>query len=797
MSGRTPMRRPRAVAAAVLAAAIAAAAAAFFRSGVSLWPSRSKPAGGPYLGSVACRDCHEPFYEKWSTSWHGLAMRPYTPEFARANLAAQTEPISIGGRSYHAAIEGEGGFVVESAPDGERRLPIAHVLGGKNVLYFLTPYRGGRLQVLPLAFDARAREWYDALGSMVRHFREEPDQALAWTDRLLTFNAACFGCHVSQLSNRYDAETDAYETAWTEPGINCETCHGPGEKHVEVSVAARGRSPEPLEIVRTSAFTEEEVNSLCASCHAKLTPLTRSFPPGGRFFDHFNLAALEDRDLYPDGRELGENYTYGPFLLSPCAKSDRFHCMHCHTSSGRDKHAGADADKACLPCHERHVADPATHSFHRAESEGSRCRSCHMPRTVFARMRRHDHSLLPPAPAATLEFGSPNACTLCHPSEGARWADEHVRKWYPRDYQAPLLRRARLVQAARARDWTLLDDMVAYIASPERNELFAAGILRLLESCPRPAKWPAFFAALRDPSPLVRAAACRGLGASPEGKALEALIGATADEYRLVRIEAAGEIAHRPLPPLDAKRRRDVDRAIAEYRAFLAARPDDPTSHYDVGNYHLEAGDLAAARAAYERALRLEPSFFPALVNLSLAWARSGDPARAEAALRKALDANPRSAEAHFNLALLLAEGGKRAEAKAHLERALELDPRSAQAAYNLAVLVSEEDLERAIALARRAAELLPEDPRHGYTLAFYERRAGRVREAEETLRAHLERHPGDGDALSLLGRILEEAGRSAEALALYRDAASRPDLAPDLRAAFAERASELARRLR
>ena len=60
-----------------------------------------------------------------------------------------------------------------------------------------------------------------------------------------------------------------------------------------------------------------------------------------------------------------------------------------------------------------------------------------MPETTFARMRRHDHTLLPPAPAATLAFGSPNACNLCHKDQDARWADGWVRKWYPRDYQAP------------------------------------------------------------------------------------------------------------------------------------------------------------------------------------------------------------------------------------------------------------------------------------------------------------------------------------------------------------------------
>ena len=42
--------------------------------------------------------------------------------------------------------------------------------------------------------------------------------------------------------------------------------------------------------------------------------------------------------------------------------------------------------------------------------------------TEFARMRRSDHSMRPPAPAATREFGSPNACNLCHADQDARWA---------------------------------------------------------------------------------------------------------------------------------------------------------------------------------------------------------------------------------------------------------------------------------------------------------------------------------------------------------------------------------------
>ncbi len=146
-------------------------------------------------------------------------------------------------------------------------------------------------------------------------------------------------------------------------------------------------------------------------------PLAASFSPGARFFDHFDLVTLEDPDYYPDGRDLGENYTLTSWLLSPCVKSGQLTCLHCHTSSGRYKFKDpAKANQACLPCHQQRVEQAAAHIHHDLDKPGTpgTCISCHMPMTEFARMRRTDHSMLPPTPAATLKFKSPNACNLCH-----------------------------------------------------------------------------------------------------------------------------------------------------------------------------------------------------------------------------------------------------------------------------------------------------------------------------------------------------------------------------------------------
>ena len=44
-------------------------------------------------GSVSCRECHEKFYKLWSTSYHGLAMQPFTLELARKELKPQKKDI--------------------------------------------------------------------------------------------------------------------------------------------------------------------------------------------------------------------------------------------------------------------------------------------------------------------------------------------------------------------------------------------------------------------------------------------------------------------------------------------------------------------------------------------------------------------------------------------------------------------------------------------------------------------------------------------------------------------------------
>ena len=252
------------------------------------------------------------------------------------------------------------------------------------------------------------------------------------------------------------------------------------------------RSPDTTDfkLIRTKKFTPAQHNDACNSCHSKAMPLTAGYKTPERFFDHFDLVTLENSDFYPDGRDLGENYTQTSWRMSPCAKDGKLHCVTCHTSSGRYRFKKEKFNNACLPCHEERVKNVAAHSHHPAESEGSKCISCHMPKTDFARMQRSDHSMLPPTPATTIAYQSPNACNGCHADKDAAWADKLVRCWRQRDYQAPVLKRAALIDAARKRDWTKLPEMLAYISDPKSDEIFVTSLIRLLAHCDDPAKIP-------------------------------------------------------------------------------------------------------------------------------------------------------------------------------------------------------------------------------------------------------------------------------------------------------------------
>jgi tetratricopeptide (TPR) repeat protein len=260
----------------------------------------------------------------------------------------------------------------------------------------------------------------------------------------------------------------------------------------------------------------------------------------------------------------------------------------------------------------------------------------------------------------------------------------------------------------------------------------------------------------------------------PSQETGNALLEATGDDYRLVRIRAASALASYPrfFAPilLEDQDRQNLDKATGEYLASLTSRPDHWTSYYNLGNYYLERGELPIALAAYETSLKLEPRAVMSLVNASIAYVRMGENSKAEESLRKALEIEPNSAAANFNMGLLKAEERDLSSAEKHLRAALEADPKMAEAAYNLGVLLASDRPREAIAWCLKAFKLSP-NPKYAYTLAFYMRENKDAGRAAEMLKLVIENWPLYVDAYMLLGDIHEDQGNIEEARVLYQKA--------------------------
>ena len=738
----------------------------------------SEVAESDYSGSESCIECHERFYKLWAPSWHGKAMQPVNSGFVKEYDLPSSEPIIVDGMSYEVVYE-DSTMVLQEKEGNEllNKFNLEWSLGGRNVFTFLVALDKGRYQTMPLAYDMNRETWFNYPESAIRHFidMEAEDQALPWRDRNFTFNTACYNCHVSQVSSNFDLASETYETTWKEAGINCETCHGPSAEHVRVcrEAEAKGEEPEDLKIIITSTFTPEEHNSSCATCHAKGSPITRHYVPPESYYDHYNLATLEDPDFYPDGRDLGENYTMTGWEMNACQIESDMHCVTCHTSSGRNRFADNPND-ACTSCHQDRQTEAGlvAHTMHEPDSEGSLCVKCHVPKREFVgHFIRSDHSFRPPMPEATIKFGSPNACNQCHDDKSPEWANNIVKKRPNGNYQDKTLYWAQLIKEAREGEWGRLDEMIEIIQEDRYNEVVVTSFVRLLANCPDEKKWDTFIAVIKEnESPLARSAAASSLTGNLSEKSRKALVAAASDEYRLVRVNAASSLAGFEDNRFSAADNQIVAKANDEYMKSMLARPDDWSSHYNLGIYHQSQGNAQKALNAYETAARLYPESMMPLINSSVLYSYVGNPAKAEENLKKAVEIDPDNEAANLNLGLLLAEQGKLQEAEKALKAALQANPEQAVAAYNLSVITARRNPEEAAEYAKIAAESMPDEPKYAYTLAYYQLENNEKATAIQTLKQIVSDHPSFLNAASLLADIYMRDGEKQKAIELYQN---------------------------
>jgi tetratricopeptide (TPR) repeat protein len=699
-----------------------------------------------YLGSARCASCHAAEAQAWRGSQHARAMQESSAstvlgdfregEFGYGGIASRF--FRRDGR-FLARTDGADGQPVE--------VELGHTFGVAPLQQYLVSLPDGRKQALGIAWDARA-----AASGGQRWLHLYPDAAIRAGDRLhwsgidQNWNHQCADCHVTAFQKRYEPVADRFDSRWSELGVGCEACHGPGSQHVARAerglLAADGGSGLTAQLderrgvswtIASGAVTAHRSRArdsfreieVCARCHSRRGRFAEDHDPGDPFTDAFRPALLEPGLYHPDGQMRDEVFNHGSFLQSRMA-SQGVTCADCHQPHTQALRAPANA--VCSQCHLPGRFDTVEHHHHADGTAGARCTACHMPTSTYMVVDpRHDHSMRIPRPDRSAALGTPDACMQCHADKGSAWAAQAVRAWYP-ERKAGFQDFAEAFAGAERGETGALAELTRIGADPARPPIVRASAIARLASHPRSWNEAAFARALRDPEPIVRFAAVEGLAGSEPMRRSALLAPLAADPSRLVRIEVARALAGR-----DAGNA-SLGRARGEFLDEIRLNADRPEAQLALGNARAAENDVLAATTAYRKALSIDPGFVEASVNLSELLRHTGDETGAEELLRASIARDPSAAAAHHALGLALVRQGRREDALAALARAAELAPATARFAWVHAVALHD---------------------------------AGRIDEAFEILQSALENHPNDRDLLVAAASWAREVGRE-EILAEY-----------------------------
>jgi Tfp pilus assembly protein PilF len=192
----------------------------------------------------------------------------------------------------------------------------------------------------------------------------------------------------------------------------------------------------------------------------------------------------------------------------------------------------------------------------------------------------------------------------------------------------------------------------------------------------------------------------------------------------------------------------------------------------NLADYYLTEMRNEDARAPVLEALRLNPDYPEAHVNLATILRRTGQMAESERQYREALRLQPANAAAHAGYGALLLQENRAGEAAGEFARVVELQPEDADGRYNLGrVLVAIGRFDQGVAELREAIRLRPDYAEAHHSLAVALAGRGRLDEAITEFQAEARLSPGDAAVHSNLGMLLAGVGRLDEAIAQYAEA--------------------------
>jgi predicted CXXCH cytochrome family protein len=500
----------------------------------------------------------------------------------------------------------------------------------------------------------------------------------------------CMFCHNGYPRVPAGHQESGAEAQYVQPlpeGIDCQRCHGPGQRHIET--AGRTGAPKAeirAAIVNPARLAPEREMEVCMQCHLETSSrlLPHSLQRMGRGpFSYIPGQPLADFRLAFD-RAPGQNQDFEVaqhayrLRASQCflKTGGKLRCTTCHNPHDipRGESAASGYNRVCQGCH---TSTPEPKADHIA---GANCVQCHMPR------RRTDdavHIVL-----TEHRIGRPSRDNLL--------AEKNEKHESPASsYRGPV------VPYYPSAPTTSLDDQldIALAQVTDRSNL-ESGLPQLAALI---AKYhPAgagYYSGIAE--------AYRAQGELSKAIPYYEEAARRAPSSEIIQLQLGNALMES----------RQWTKAEAALRRAKALRPDDAAAWGLLGWILWQQDKKLEARTSLETAIRLDPDF-PGLRNyLASLLIGSGDPAGAEREFRAAIRIDPGVAEWRVNLAKLLAARSSMGEAAYQAKAAVRDDPGLAEGHELWGRLLSAaSDFSGAARELQAAIRLRPDSP-----LAHYE----------------------------------------------------------------------------
>lgn len=361
-----------------------------------------------YVGSQACVECHQDQLDSYLHTPHSKALANVDPDAEPPDGEFRHEPSHRAYRVYRQDGQLRHQECAILADGSELLLadhPMRYVMGSGNHSRSYLVEIEGFYNESPITWYTSRQAW--DLSPGYAKYLDPPGFARPTVLK-------CVQCHSGRVQS---VENSLHRLRVDEEAIGCESCHGPGSRHVQVRRENPQLSGSDETIVNPRNLNRLERESICSQCHlASVGPADVRGRQGADFRPGELLTTVRvDHHLETPGEQMTVVGHVEQMRLSRCYQESDMDCSSCHDPHNRPADPAARItyfrDK-CLACHGEEACR-LEKSARLQQDANDACATCHMPKGptdiphfAFTHHRVGIHVAPPHEPSGVVELGN-------------------------------------------------------------------------------------------------------------------------------------------------------------------------------------------------------------------------------------------------------------------------------------------------------------------------------------------------------------------------------------------------------